>query len=155
MHEVETYQARTPDDFANAAALLVDFNTEYGDPAPPPEWLSGHWAALVEEGTAMVLLIGRPAIGFGILRLRTSTWSAHLEGYLAELYIRPPDRASGLGTLLLQAVIDHARARGATYLDLTTTTSDESAIALYEKFGFDCHEGKGKGPLSLYYELDL
>ncbi|WP_109508039.1 GNAT family N-acetyltransferase [Nocardioides speluncae] len=152
---METYLAETPDDFARAAALLVDFNTEYGDPAPPPEWLAGHWASLVEQGTAIVPLIGRPAIGFGVLRLRTSTWSAGLEGYLAELYIRRADRAQGLGTLLLQFVIDQAKARGATYLDLTTTTADESAIALYEKFGFDCHEGKGKGPLSLYYELDL
>lgn len=152
---METYLAETPGDFARAATLLVDFNTEYGDPAPPADWLAGHWAALVDEGTALVPLIGRPAIGFGVLRLRTSTWSASLEGYLAELYIQPADRGRGLGSLLLQAAIDHARARGAGYLDLTTTTSDEAAVALYEKFGFDCHEGKGRGPLSLYFELDL
>lgn len=57
--------------------------------------------------------------------------------------------------LLQQAIIDDARAQGATYMDLGTTEADVSAIALYEKFGFDRHEGKGSGPVAFYYEKDI
>jgi GNAT superfamily N-acetyltransferase len=102
------------------------------------------------------MLIGRPGDGVGVVRLRTSTYADALEAYLAELYTVPSLRGKGLGTVLLQAIIDDARALGATYMDLTTTDADVSAMAIYEKFGFDRHEGKGPdGPQSFYYEKDL
>ncbi len=142
-------------DFTAAARLLVDFNSEYGDPAPAPDWLAGHLEQLTRSGTASVLLAGEPAAGVAVLRFRTSTWSEHLEAYLAEFYVSPGRRDQGIGTAFLDAVIDHAVARGATYLDLTTTEADEAARHVYEKRGFDCHEGRGSGARSLYYELDL
>lgn len=147
--------ASTAEDFDRAAQLLVDFNTEYGDPAPEPGFWAEHVAELCADGVARVYLVGPTAVGFGVLRLRTSTYEDALEGYIAEMYVAPEHRGRGLGSALLQVIIDDAQGLGATYLDLTTTEADSSARALYEKFGFDCHEGKGSGPLSLYYELDL
>jgi GNAT superfamily N-acetyltransferase len=155
MTDADARIATGPEDFRTAADMLVDFNAEYDESAPEPDFWARHIAVLCAEGVARVYLIGRPALGFAVLRLRTSTYEQALEGYLAEMYVMPDHRGRGLGTVLLQAVIDDARAAGATYLDLTTTQADKSAIALYERFGFDCHEGKGSGPLSLYYELDL
>ncbi|MDR2988818.1 MAG: GNAT family N-acetyltransferase [Nocardiopsaceae bacterium] len=155
MSDTDARIATDPEDFRAAAELLVDFNAEYNESAPASDFWARHIALLCADGVARVYLIGRPARGFAVLRLRTSTYEEALEGYLAEMYVVPDHRGRGLGTILLQAVIDDARAVGATYLDLTTTQADKSAIALYEKFGFDCHEGKGSGPLSLYYELDL
>jgi GNAT superfamily N-acetyltransferase len=155
MRDTDTRIATDPEDFQTAAKLLVDFNAEYDESAPDPDFWARHIALLSADGVARVYLIGRPALGFAVLRLRTSTYEEALEGYLAEMYVAPDHRGRGLGTVLLQAVIDDARAQGATYLDLTTTQADTSAMALYEKFGFDCHEGKGSGPLSLYYELNL
>jgi GNAT superfamily N-acetyltransferase len=155
MSDTDARIATDPEDFRTAAALLVDFNAEYDESAPEPEFWARHVALLSAEGVARVYLIGRPALGFAVLRLRTSTYEQALEGYLAEMYVIPDHRGRGLGTILLQSVIDDAKAMGATYLDVTTTQADKSAIALYERFGFDCHEGKGSGPLSLYFELDL
>lgn len=155
MSDTDVRIATDPEDFRTAAGLLVDFNAEYNEASPEPDFWARHIALLGAEGVARVYLIGRPAVGFAVLRLRTSTYEQALEGYLAEMYVIPDQRGRGLGTVLLQTVIDDARAEGATYLDLTTTQADKSAIALYERFGFDCHEGKGSGPLSLYYELDL
>lgn len=143
------------DDMPVAARLLVDFNHEYDDPAPEPAWLTAHLSALVAGGDTSVLLVGEPAIGVAVLRFRMSTWSANAEAYLAEFYVVPTLRGRGIGSAFLRAVLDHARERGATYIDLTTTEDDRAARRVYEKHGFDCHEGRGHGALSLYYELDL
>jgi len=147
--------AAVPDEFAAAARLLVDFNAEYGDPAPDPEWLARHLAGLVAAGDTSVLLTGGPAVGVAVLRFRTASWAAETEAYLAEFYVQPQQRGRGIGSAFLDEVIEHARSRGATFLDLNTSESDEAARHVYEKRGFDCHEGRGSGPLALYYELDL
>lgn len=142
-------------DFAVAARLQVDFNGEYDYPAPDPDALAAHLSRLVDSGDTRVWLIGDPALGHGIVRLRLQTTVPEPEAYLAELYVAPEHRGRGLGSVLLQAIIDDAKAQGATYLDLNTSEDDVSARALYEKFGFDCHEGRGSGPLAVYYEKDL
>ncbi|MFC5731642.1 MULTISPECIES: GNAT family N-acetyltransferase [Nocardioides] len=148
--------ATSPEDFETAARLLVAFNTEYDEPAPEPDWWATHLARLSAEGTARVVLAGRPGDGVGVVRLRTSTYSEDLEAYLAELYVAPPLRGQGIGTVLLQAIIEDARAQGATYMDLTTTEDDVAARAIYRRFGFDRNEGRGaEGALSYYYEKDL
>ncbi|MFB2584655.1 GNAT family N-acetyltransferase [Herbiconiux liukaitaii] len=157
--------ATTAGELGEAAQLLVAFNTEYDDPAPAPQWLAEHLGRLVEGGDTSVLTIDEPgtatgdgpgpAVGVAVLRFRVSTWSADLEAYLAEFYVQPGLRGRGIGTVFLDEVIEHARSRGATYLDLNTSEDDEAARHLYEKRGFDCHEGDGEGPLALYYELDL
>jgi GNAT superfamily N-acetyltransferase len=166
-----TVTVRVVDDeggFGAAAQLLVDFNREYGDPAPEPGWLAGHLGRLVATGDTSVLLVddgsgggggsgsgGGSGTGVAVLRFRISTWSDETEAYLAEFYVQPGRRGLGIGTAFLDAVIEHAGARGATYLDLNTSEDDEAARHIYEKRGFDCHEGRGSGPRALYYELDL
>jgi ribosomal protein S18 acetylase RimI-like enzyme len=152
---MDTRIASTPDDFAAVARLQADFNTEYDEPAPEPGWLAGHLAWLSAQGDTRVVMVGDPPAGHGIVRLRTQTLVDEREAYIAELYVVPDRRGEGLGTLLLQAIIDDVRALGATYIDLNTTQADVSAVALYEKFGFDCHEGRGSGPLAVYYEKEL
>ncbi|WP_368498993.1 GNAT family N-acetyltransferase [Herbiconiux sp. A18JL235] len=147
--------AATAADFAAAAHLLVDFNREYDDPAPEPAWLADRLAALSAAGDTSVLLTGEPPLGVAVLRFRENLWQPVLEAYLAELYVAPQHRGRGLGTALLDEVIAHARSRGAGYLDLNTSEDDLAARHLYDKRGFDCHEGRGSGPLAVYYELDL
>jgi ribosomal protein S18 acetylase RimI-like enzyme len=147
--------ARTQTEFRCAAELLADFNREYDDPVPDPDWMTGHLAGLVEDGDTSVLLAGDPAVGLAILRFRTATWAAAPEAYLAELYVTPTHRGRGLGRTFLTDVLDHCRARGAVYVDLNTSEDDAAARHLYESFGFDCHEGRGEGPLAIYYEKDL
>lgn len=68
------------------------------------------------------------------------------------LYIAPESRHQGLGRVFLTDVLDHCRSRGATYVDLNTSEDDEAARHLYESLGFDCHEGRGSGPMAIYYE---
>jgi len=74
MSDSSAHIAATPEDFRAAAELLVDFNAEYDEPAPEPRFWAHHVAGLCARGTARVYLIGQPARGFAVLRLRTSTY---------------------------------------------------------------------------------
>lgn len=150
-----TRDVRDSDGLVEAANLLVDFNREYDCPAPEPEWLADHLNGLVTSGDTSVLTIGTPAFGVAVLRFRIGTLSSDLEAYLAEFYVQPVHRGKGYGTTFLDDVINHARGKGATYMDLNTSEDDEAARHVYEKRGFDCHEGRGDGPKALYYELEL
>jgi RimJ/RimL family protein N-acetyltransferase len=49
-------------------------------------------------------------------------------------------RGKGVGSALLRAALDAAKARGLARVDLTVRTDNLPAIRLYEKFGF-AHEG--------------
>lgn len=149
--------ASTPEDFAVVARLQVDFNTEYDYPPPDPDEFADHLARLFDEGDTRVWMVEQDGevLGHGIIRMRLQTTVNEPEAYLAELYVVPDRRGQGLGTVLLQAIIDDARDQGATYIDLNTSEDDTSARAIYTKFGFDCHEGRGSGPMAIYYEKDL
>ena len=154
-----TTTVRTADEFRCAAGLFADFQREYDEPAPEVEEMAAHLARLVDGGDTAVLLAadraGDSPVGLAIVRFRTATWADLVEAYLAELYVAPAHRNRGLGRAFLTDVLDHCRARGARHVDLNTSEDDEAARHLYEDLGFDCHEGRGKGPLAIYYEKDL
>jgi ribosomal protein S18 acetylase RimI-like enzyme len=56
---------------------------------------------------------------------------------LAKLAVDPAARGRGLGARLCEAVLGYARAAGATEIVLTSHTSLEYAIRLYETLGFE------------------
>jgi ribosomal protein S18 acetylase RimI-like enzyme len=135
--------------------LLHDFNCEFGDPTPGPRALAGRMRALLAGGDTAALLIGPAPDGLAVLRFRMAIWDEALECYLAELYVVPARRGRGLGRALLESAIAHARARGATHMELGTAESDRAARALYESLGFSNREGKPDGPVNYYYEREL
>jgi ribosomal protein S18 acetylase RimI-like enzyme len=149
--------AATFEDFASAGRLLHDFNTEFDDPTPGPEALAVRIAGLLVSGTADVLLDGaddgEPS-ALCVLRYRPSLWSEADECYLAELYVAPAARGTGIGRRLLRASIERAREQGCDFIDLSTSEDDVAARHLYEAEGFRRTEGAG-GPLTFHYEMDL
>jgi GNAT superfamily N-acetyltransferase len=142
-------------DACGIGRLLHDFNTEYDEPTPGPDWLAVRMAELLEEGQTAVLLAGVGPDGLAVLRFRPAIWSQALECYLAEMYVTPGMRGRGLGRALLQTAIELARSRGADHMDLGTGEQDVAARALYESLGFDNHEGKPGGPINYFYEREL
>src|SRR5438477_470329 len=84
-----TAPAAAPADARDAAQLLHDFNTEFGDETPGPEALAERLAQLLAEGHTAVLLAGARPDGVAVLRFRPSIWTTGLECYLAELYVAP------------------------------------------------------------------
>ena len=145
------------DDTAAAARLLVDFNTEYGEPAPPPDELATRLAELIEDGHVTVLVARSDqgaAVGVAVMRLQPSVWSRGVEAYLAELYVVPDRRGQGYGRELITEAMRVATERGADYAYVITSEDDRLAQRLYEAAGFRRTEGEG-GPLMLAYEREL
>jgi ribosomal protein S18 acetylase RimI-like enzyme len=142
-------------DAAEIGRLLHDFNAEYDEPTPGPEAVAKRIGELLETGDVTVLLGGDGPDGLAVLRFRPSLWSETLDCYLEELYVVPNRRGQGLGQALMEAAMDLARERGAAHMDLGTAETDTAARALYEKLGFDNHEGKPDGPVNYFYEREL
>jgi ribosomal protein S18 acetylase RimI-like enzyme len=59
-----------------------------------------------------------------------------LEGEVAELFVDPPARGTGLGTRLLKEAINLFRRRGVTFASVWTRENNREALRLYEKAGF-------------------
>ncbi len=71
---------------------------------------------------------------------------AENEGTIVSLCVDPLHRHQGIGTELLQAVINHARNSNFRRLILTVATSNNAAIRLYNKMGFSI-----RGRIPRYY----
>jgi GNAT superfamily N-acetyltransferase len=56
---------------------------------------------------------------------------------LYSMWVAPGHRRLGAGKMLLEAVIDWARAKNARYLDLGVTYADSPAMRLYTRAGFE------------------
>lgn len=135
--------------------MLHDFNTEYDDFTPGPEAIAKRIRELLESGDVTVVLGGAGPDGLALMRFRPSLWSETLDCYLEELYVVPDRRGQGIGRAIMEAAMDLAREKGAGYMDLGTAETDTAARALYEKLGFDNHEGKPDGPVNYFYEREL
>ena len=142
------------DDAHAIAQLLHDFNREFDEPTPTVDALAQRVAHLLLGGDTVVLLAGDGPDGLAVLRLRQAIWSEGLECYLAELYVTPARRGSGLGRALMEAALQEARDRGADTMEIGVDEPDHVARRLYESLGFS-NRGGGEGSLMYVYERDL
>jgi ribosomal protein S18 acetylase RimI-like enzyme len=133
------------------AALMHRFGDEFDDPSPLPtvEDYERHTARLMNAGDTVFLLVGTPACGLAVLRLRESLHQEAKECYLAELYVTPERRGEGFGRALLRAAMEKVRERGASFIDLGTSESDTAARGLYEAEGFTRLDPHGS-PMVVY-----
>ncbi len=88
----------------------------------------------------LVAQCGVQLLGFALV-LMTHTppyrcFVPHPYANLLDLAVLPDARGNGLGTLLLQAVKNWAKAYGADYLELGALSNNQEAIRLYEREGF-------------------
>jgi GNAT superfamily N-acetyltransferase len=142
------------EDAALVAQLLYEFNREFDEPTPSVDELAERVALLIAGDETVVLLVNEKPDGLAVLRFRPALWSRGLECYLAELYVRPSARGSGLGRALIEAALREARDRGADTMEIGVDEPDLVARHLYESMGFSNDSG-GSGPVMYLYELDL
>jgi ribosomal protein S18 acetylase RimI-like enzyme len=142
-------------DAATFGRLLHAFNVEYDEVTPDPDVIAARAVPLMESGDIVVLFAGEGPDGFAELRFTPSVYTGVRDATLDELYVVPERRGHGLGRALLNAAMEHARARGALHIDLNTSEDDTAARGLYESSGFTNREGRPDGPRMLYYEREL
>jgi putative acetyltransferase len=133
--EHELIQANTPEQFAQARALLVQYAAEIqvdlcfqgfqreldelpGEYGPPSGRL-----LLASDGGEMVGCVALRPVDQRVCELK-------------RLYVQPAFRGRGLGRRLATAVVDAARTIGYERMRLDTLGTMVTAIALYRSLGF-------------------
>ena len=111
----------------------------------PTAFASAYEEALEQDLSARIPPPDSPSVLFGAFAGGALSGSAGLhvwpgikQRHKAELwgmYVAPPLHRRGVGSALLRAVIDHARARVAV-VQLTVLQANSAAKALYSRFGF-------------------
>lgn len=124
-----------PDEYPLVAALLDDFNREFGSPTPGPAVLAARLHEHVGPSFA-VLVAGRPVVGLAVVSVRPNLWYPGPVVLLDELYVRPPLRGRGIGSALLLAVLDDARRRGAGAVEIAVDGDDRDTVRFYRRHGF-------------------
>jgi ribosomal protein S18 acetylase RimI-like enzyme len=75
-------------------------------------------------------------LGFLWVVVCQNNWTGERYGYVNNLFVAPQRRGEGLGRELMNQADDFFRSRGVKRVRLTVTTSNQSAVALYEKSGY-------------------
>lgn len=63
-------------------------------------------------------------------------WFIHDEGQIVNVAVLPEYRRSGFGSMLIQHVLREAKKQGIRSLSLEVRSSNQAALELYGKFGF-------------------
>jgi ribosomal-protein-alanine N-acetyltransferase len=97
-------------------------------------WTRAMYLSELENGSVSFCFIARDptrrAIGF------CSFWLVVDELHINNLAVIPELRRNGIGSLLLQFVLDKGHELGATRATLEVRRSNEAARAMYARFGF-------------------
>lgn len=142
------------DDAPAVAALLHDFNLEFGEPSPGPSILSDRLGRLLAGNMTFALLAGEPAVGVALVTLRPNVWYDAPVALLDELYVVPARRRQGIGSALLKASCELARSLGVQLMEINVDGEDRDARGFYERHGFSCMHGQSPQP-ELYYSREL
>lgn len=116
--------------------------------APPLEKVSEHQKDLISKNGPVYYAIHKDRVVgwcdvFPVKNPRQSHRGGLGMGLISEY------RGKGIGSKLLKAVMDHAKKFGLEKVELHVYTSNEPAIALYKKFGFE-----QEGLIKKYRKLD-
>lgn len=133
----------TLDDADVVAALLHAFNTEFGSPTPGPAVLADRLRRMLPTNRTRAWLVAETpaastttAAGLALVTRRSNVWSDHPVDLLDELYVVPDLRSDGLGSMLIRAVLDDARASGVELVEVPVDAPDRDARRFYRRHGF-------------------
>ena len=95
----------------------------------------------IVAGPATVLFVARERDGaqcvVGMLTLVMFRIPSGLRAWIEDVAVDEAARGQGIGEALSRVAVDHARARGARTIELTSRPAREVANRLYRKLGFE------------------
>lgn len=97
-------------------------------------WPTARWSRLLRESQAFVAV--RDGADVGMARGSMDA-EEHRVSWLESMWVAPEARRTGVGQLLVGAVVDWARAAGATTLRLDVADANVPAVRFYERLGFE------------------
>ena len=134
----DAIRSARPEDFPAIVSLLRAQLDEHAIPLAPELLEAGVRGALADERSARILLAWQDERPVGVAYLSFG-WVLDRGGlimFLEELYVVPELRGHGVGSALLQAALEAARARGCRTAELEVEGSHARAENLYARAGF-------------------
>ena len=111
--------------------------TDFYEANVPAPVTDATWRRLLDRSAP---LIGRLAerndavAGFSICVLHPGTWTIAPVCYLEDLFVDPAARGGGIGSALIQDIVDRGRAQGWSRVYWHTHRSNAAARRVYDKF---------------------
>jgi GNAT superfamily N-acetyltransferase len=144
----------TVDDADEVARLLHDFNVEFDTPSPGAEVLAFRLRVLLAGDKTFALLAGSPAVAVALVTLRPNVWYSGPVALLDELYVVPALRGNGIGSRVIELLMDTARARSVALIEINVDERDVDAQRFYERHGFSGIE-PSTNERAFYYSQEL
>ncbi len=129
-----------PNDLAAVHRLAEEYTSF--DATPTPADIEGlyqrnpehFYVAQDDSGNILGFITGceRKGIPENVLR----TWKATRVGYIDIMAVDTPHRAKGIGTSLLNTILENFRKAGIDVVILDVPAEQEAAVKLYKKIGF-------------------
>ena len=126
----------TPHDAASLAEMLHAFNAEFDTETPGPETLEPRLRTLLAGPATFAVLGGDPAVGLALVTLRPNVWSEGPVALLDEMYVSPEQRGTGVGSAILQHMVEICQELGVAAIEINVDESDAGAMRFDERHGF-------------------
>ncbi len=128
-------RAATADDFNRICVLLQQL---WPDKKLDKRALKGVMTRGLRSSQDVYLCveIDDAVVGFCSLAVRNSLWQEARIGTVSEMVVDEAFRRRGIGTAMMGTIIDKARQKGCTCLELDSAFDREAAHRFYEKAGF-------------------
>ena len=120
----------TPDVIAAFERLIPQLSSSN----PPPT--EAELRRIVDSDSTLLLLAEDDGVIVGSLTLALFQIPTGLRAWIEDVVVDSSARGKGVGETLNRFVLDEAKRRGATTVDLTSRPSREAANRLYQRLGF-------------------
>jgi PhnO protein len=90
-----------------------------------------------EQVAYFIAEVGNEAVGMGSCHVQTLLHHASFVAEVQELFVYEAYRSKQIGKILMESLVDFAKSRGATQIEVSSRKFRESAHRFYEREGFE------------------